>query len=1131
MLRIITGGTHSNRDSLFVEEIKKASRNDRDILVIIPDQFSFEYDKKLYNLLGVRAFNRIQTGGFNRLAELIAKKYGKNSKENADDNAKIITMYKSIKRLKAEGDVKFYSKALKKPSFIKDSINLVDELVRSGITADDLRIASEQTEGTLQLKLFDMSRLFALYFDELDKAGLKDSLSSLGEFYELASANDFFKGKYIFIDAFTDFSVDEQKLISCMLSQSAQLTVSIVNSHDNKARLCQSAFGETVRTVQALKNIAMAQNVSIEEIDVTDSYHDCSDEIIYIDRNLFCSGVDKSENSANVKLVSATDIYEETEFLCSEISRLVREAGYNYKDIAVLSGNLNEISPVLEGTFERYEIPFFIDSDKGAGQSALVIYLKSLLDCVITRKWNTEKLMRYVKSPLSVFLDYDINDIENYCIAWSVEGEMWDSAFTAKPQDNAALSRINETRKQIIEPLSVFKKSSANTTAKEICLAFYALLEKIKLSEQMFSRIKLASSESENDLELAREYKMLWKMVLSAVAVIYSRIGDEKISLREFSDILSLMISDMTVSKPPQTVDCVRIASTDHSRLSDVKVTFVIEANENIFPAEIKNKGLLTRNDKKKLESLKLNVSSNPIRQLESERLNVYLALTMPQEKLYVTYSESNLKGESKRPSSVISILMQMFDIQVQKVQDIPIDFFCTSYRTAFYKLLEKSTDRDALTASVRESLNFSELYRQKLDYISDISKKKEHSISEELAKKLFFEKDIRLSPTKLTQYYECPFSYFCKYGLKLKAPSVVEIGSMNIGNIIHSCFERIMSKTDESNEKSYDEGFTKLTDDEIKDRIHQEFKKYLDNKLGGDFGKTPSFIAALKRLESSAFYMIKNIQTELSDSLFVPKAFEYELIKENGESILQIKVDDDIRINIVGTIDRADVFTADNGDKYLRIIDYKTGGTYLNLEELYNGLNLQMLIYLLAVTQSHNKLNINGDLKPFAILYSHIKFPAASFTPSEIEQAVTEGTIDDKIMRKRASVCKPDGLVVENEFTFEAFNKHFDGAFTPFTFAKKGGLTSTSAQPVSEEYFLGLEQFALQKIYEMAKKLKCGEIIADPIKTAKSLKCTYCEYWSICGNSSPKNPRTTNKSDVEKLDNEVKNIIEQNKK
>lgn len=1130
MLRLITGGNHTERESVFIASIKEQAEMGSDILVIIPDQFSFEYDKKLYEAMGAKLFNKIKTAGFNRLAQLLEKQYGSDSKDNADENAIIITMYKAVKRLKQTGEVRFFERALNKSSFIAESIDLVNEFIRSGITYSDLRIASERVEGSLSAKLFDLSRLYEYFMDELKEEGLKDSLTSLGECCEIVKKHEYFKGKHIFIDSFTDFSVDEYKLIEYMLKQGEQVTVSMVLSHENKARINQTPFSETIRTLSSLKRLVKAYNKEISEYKAVQNQDNrVNTDISHIDVNLYRSKPDMIVNSNDVRVLSATDLYEETEFVCAEISRLVREEGYRYKDIAVTAGNIGEIASVIEGTFERYELPYYIDCKRGAGQSALVIYLKSLFECLMTRKWNTEKILRYVKSPLADFFDYDICDLENYCIQWNVNGDMWLCDFTAKATD-ASLNRINQTRDRIINPLSQFKNSCEDATAQEICKAFYKLLEDIKLSQQMFSKIKIASSlNNDTEFELAREFKQLWQTVLSAISSIYTHVGQVKMSLREFYDIFSLMISQMTVSNPPQKADCIRIGSTDRSRFSDVRVAFVIEVNDGIFPADIKNRGLLSMRDKKQLEELDLSVTNSTKQQIDSQRLNVYLALTMPKDRLYVTYSESDSQGGIKRPSSVVFMMKKMFDGVEGKIQDIETEFFCTSYRTAMYKYLEKCNDRNLNTSSIKESIKSSDEYAGKLENIINSSDKKQHRLSESMAKDLFFSGDLNMSATRVKDYYSCPFLYYCRYGLKLKQPSPVKINPVNTGNLIHSCFEKIMSKTDETGKKKYNKEFTELSDDVIKAYIHEEFDKYIAEELGGDFGKSATFKETLKRLEKSAFYAVKNIQSEFESSLFVPEAFEYNLTKENGESILRLDIDEDIHINIRGSIDRADIFTAEDGQRYVRIVDYKTGDTSLKLEDLYNGLNLQMLIYLLAVTQRINDLNKDGNLKPSAILYSHINFVKSGFTPEDIRKFKESQQLDDELVLARANSYKPDGLMIENEFTLQALNKRFDMAFTPFKMKSNGEINRNSDALVTEQYFIGLEQFALKKIYEMAQKLKCGEICADPIQTSKALVCSYCDYWSVCGNSSPKSPRTTNKkADTEKLNEEIQKLIEQ---
>lgn len=163
MLRFITGAVHSSRDLRFCEEIKSACQEGRNVLVIVPDQFSFEYDKKLYELMGAAMFNKLRTAGFNRLAELISREYGSGSRENADENARIITMYKAVRRLKESRSVRFYKRALDKGTFLGEVISFAGELMQSGITPEDLRVAAEKLNGSVCDKLFDLSALYGYF--------------------------------------------------------------------------------------------------------------------------------------------------------------------------------------------------------------------------------------------------------------------------------------------------------------------------------------------------------------------------------------------------------------------------------------------------------------------------------------------------------------------------------------------------------------------------------------------------------------------------------------------------------------------------------------------------------------------------------------------------------------------------------------------------------------------------------------------------------------------------------------------------------------------------------------------------------------------------------------------------------
>ena len=886
MLRFITGAVCSDADRVFSEQLAQSCKNGENVLVIIPDQFSFEYDKKLYSLLGAKDFNRIRTAGFNRLAGLIGRSCGGSSEESANENARIITMFKAVRRLKETGDVRFYSRALEKGSFAAQMIDLIAEMIRSGITPADLQTAAERLDGTVSLKLYDLHRLYAFYLEELAASGLKDALTSLGECVRLVRDNGYFRDMSIYIDAFSGFTRDEYDLIEQMIVQARSLTISLIISGEKNAAANRTPFAATVRTRADIERLAMAHGKRFEEENVRISgSENISAAIMHIDKNMYLMQPDKISAEGAVRLLSANDIYEETEFVCAEIMRLVREEGYSFRDIAVAARSLDSVSAALEGSFERYDIPYFIDRRQSAEQSALAIYLNSIFDCVLSGKYRTENILRYIKSPLCAVLDFDVRQLEDYCLRWSVEGDMWLEDFTASDGGKYP-EHINEIRREVIEPLERFKNSCKDVSAGEICTALYELLEKIRLSEQIYSVVKRAGgSVNQTDLELGREFRQLWQTILGAVQSIYENMKDEKISLRRFCQLFRLMVSQMTVSTPPQKIDSVRCAGAERSRLSNVRALFVIEVNDGVFPAQAGADGLLTQRDRRLMEETGISLINGAANFLDGERLTAYLTFTVPTQKLYVISTQSDLKGSVKNPSELAAMTAEMFDdVETEKIPDIPPEFFCASYKSAYYKYLELSKDETALIRSsetptaekkeedgrimrradmistIRFSLSYDDHYSQRLEWVKKNASAAEHKIDKKTARELFFANDLNISATRLTDFYKCPFMYFCKYGLKLRKSDKVSFDSMYRGNIMHRCLERIMSR-EESGERVYCEEFVKMDEAALRERIHDEFEKYIEEEMGGGFGKNSRFMHGVARYEKTAYHIVRLLQ------------------------------------------------------------------------------------------------------------------------------------------------------------------------------------------------------------------------------------------------------------------------------
>ncbi|MBR4554782.1 MAG: PD-(D/E)XK nuclease family protein [Ruminococcus sp.] len=1159
MLRIIEGAFNSSRDRAFCDAVAEAEKLGREVLVIMPDQYSFECDRKLYKALGAAAFNRISAAGFNRLAELISRRYGKSAFENAADDIRLIVMYKAVTRFKAERDVRFYGRSLEKSRFIGEMLSLVAELIRSAISPESLRAASERLEGSISLKLYDISRIFSFYLEELEKAGLRDSLTALADAGRIAAAEGFFSGMAVFIDGFTDFTKDEYDMIGTMLSQGADVTVSLLYHRTPREDHIDSPFAVTVRTRSGLRALAEAHGCGFSEQQLEDISGAC-EKILAVDR-YFCTGElplppAKKTDTAKYKssldraaafrneglaLVCANDIYDEIEYVCAEIERLVREEGYSYSEIAVAARDIASLAQTAEGTFGRYEIPCFIDHSSRADDSVIVIFLKSLFACVTGGHYRTDEIMRYVRSPLSCFNDIEVTLLEEHIITYGIDGDMWLEPFGSHDRRHEVPKVIEELRQRIILPFERFRKAAQDASAAGIAEALFSLVKEIDLPGQVYSVFaRRPEEDAASKLELERANRRLWQSVLGAVKTIHDEMGEEKLSIRRFGELFGLMTSQMSISAPPQRLQAVRFVSAESSRLDDVKVLFVLEVNERVFPAEPGTGGLFTEREKQLLQKADLPLSDTALNSTLAERLVVYRTLCLPKEKLYVMYSETDGSGKLRQPSLLIDKLYEIFgEVDKLRVSDLPVSFFCTSYRTGYYKFLEHSKDRlvvsdstgvmnrdrsDSLrdriaaadhAASLEQALRNDEACASRLDALPGYAGSLDYSISRETAKKLFYPEKLVLSATSIDNFYTCPFMYFCKYGLALRDPQSLKFDSASRGNYVHRSLEAVMTK-EQDGRRVYDDSFTTLSERQIRARIDKAFDDFDETENGGSYGKRAAFLAQREKYKDSVYNIVRLVQEEFLGSLFKPTYFEYRLVRDDKSSLLTMKLSDELTVTLTGSIDRVDVFKDIDGREYVRIVDYKSGSTTLDLAAVYHGLNLQMFVYLLAMTES-------SELLPAAAVYSHISEPEAKLLPPEYGE-------EPDTRSQRIKQFKPDGMMLDRASVIKAFNTAGNDSFLPVILKNDGTVSKKGAPAYSAEFIAACEEFARRKMTSLAEKVAAGTVPAEPLMKRTYDPCTKCEHYAVCGRVRRGEPAQIRKEDKQGFMDEISGIIAEGK-
>lgn len=1087
MLNLILGGAGCGKSYEMVNRIEAALKDEKDVLVIIPDQFSAEFDRSLYERLGMKLFNRVNILSFSRTAKDIFIKHGGLKGRYADDVVKNMMMFRTLTELSEREGLCFYDRQAKSPAFIDSGLDIVKELTVSGITPEQLTECAERLDESVRDKAADIALIYSEYCRMLEKNGYKDNEGDISEAACRAARHGYFSGKTVFIDAFKSFTADELAMLDAMIADSESVTVCLTTADRETKKY--SVFDTVNRTVQRLKTSSAKYGKKINTVMLDTPYRFKNPELAFFSENILrhVRGRYGGECGA-IKIYRSDDGYGEGDFVCSEISRLVREEGYKYGDIAVLARQKEQYSSVMESCFERYGIPFYTDESYTAAHKSLFIFVKTAIAIAADENASTEDWLRYMKTGMLGLTEEEISAVEDCCYKWNIDGKMWSEPFMQGAEFDA-----ERVRERVSEPVFKMRRSCANANGRQICEALLTLFEDTGIYGNIKNMYENPRTEDAAALAALREIKQLWELLCGLLETFARVLADTPVSLESFGNMFSAAVRRLKLSSPPQTLDCVRFMAAHTARLSDTKAVFVIGANEGIFPYAAKQEGLLSDRDRLALENAGISLSGSAGDKLSEERFVAYSALSAASERLYITYALTDVSGKTLYPSMIIGQTADMFG------GDILYDFerrgllsFCTTPGAAYYQYVRNYRRGDEASASLYKALSGIPEYRRRLDYLESIENTavySEHRISPAAGKRLFGD-SVSLSASRFEDYRKCPFMYYCKKGLGLYPPRKVDMDRPSRGTAIHYCLCEFL--------KEY--GKEKLTAMERKE-IKNAVKKYLDeyyqsDAVGGDYGKTRRFKAAFSRLSDTLTDIMERLRDEFSQNEFVPAGFEYTLRHFDGdEKPLKLVTDSGITVYFDGTVDRIDVYEKD-GVKYIRVVDYKSGNKEFKFTDLLYGINMQMLLYLFALTDTSHGGKFSGEI-PAGALYmpSRDIAPKLDRNDEDADKAVT-GTY------------KMSGAVLDNADVIEAMEKECGGKFIPVKQKADGSYTKESKLVTAAE-FDNLRKFSYSLLAETAESLINGRVEASPLAEGKSLPCEYCDYSAVCGNYPPENPRS----------------------
>ena len=1068
MLTLLLGRAGTGKSESVLRQLGEGAKT-RPQLLLVPEQYSHDTERRLCKTLGNIASNRAEVLSFTRLYSRVCDRAGGGAVPCLDAGGRLLLMRAAVKEVGESLTV--YRNPSRKSSFLSGLIDVLDECKSYCVTSAQLLDASTDIGGLEGDKLHDLGLIFSAY-DALTARIATDPRDRLTRLAEGIKSCRWPAGCGIWVDGFTDFTPQELQVLKVLLEQGNDLAVALTcDSLDGEE---DDVFSISRRTAHTLLRMAKETGTQTH-VEGLNQIGGRAEALLYLEKNLFAqSGESWDEECSEITVFTADSIYSEVEYAAATIRNLVREKGWRYRDFVVAARDFNRYARQVESIFDLYGVPLFLSTVSDILEKPILTLITAALDTV-SGKYQYEDLFRYLKTGLTDLSDSERDLLENYVITWEIRGSRWTQkedwtmhpdgyGLQFKEEDTAALERLNASRRKVVEPLENLRRNK-DKTGRGFAIALYRFLEEIHLPERLTTRA--AELEEAGERKLADEYRQLWEILTGALEQCAMLLIDTEMDLQEFASLFKLVLSQYDVGTIPVSLD--RVTAGDAPRLAHkrAKMLILLGGDDGSIPAVETSGGLLTDSDRELLAEQGLELAPRFTEKFSREMTVVYTTCAIPSEQLLVTWPRAGEKpGEDHRPS----FLVERLALLCPKANFVEEGRLEGKFRLcAPGPALEQAGRNDAVFAALNELKDYSE----RVERIQKAAQLRRGNLSRPAVEGLYGQR-LSMSATRMDACRSCHFSYFLRFGLQAKARQTAGFHAPEYGTFVHYVLEHVLTAVSNGDERDVKE----LTDEAV--------TRYVREELGGMAGETPRFRYLFDRLKTTVAFVVENAVEELKSSQFQPMAFELGFGR--GKQLPPIEVSKDgLTVSVTGFVDRVDGWEKD-GKLYLRVVDYKTGRKVFDFTDIQNGLSLQMLLYLFALSKPGL---LGKDPVSAGVLYVHAK---------DVLFSGTRSLEDADCGKKAGDMLRRDGLILEEEEVLRAMEDWGDGTprFLPLKVNKAGELKSDYL--VKTEQMGKLSRKVMETLEQIAAEMAAGNIDADPYWRSPDINaCRWCEYAEAC--------------------------------
>lgn len=969
-LQLILGSCGSGKSYRLYEDVIRESIEypQKNYIVIVPEQFTMGTQEKIVKMHPAHGVLNVDIVSFPRLAYKVFEEMGVEEGEILDDTGKSLIVRKILEDKKDE--LVTFRKNINKPGFVEEIKSMISELLQYGVTPEDLRRVREREEKNplLSYKLQDIITIFEGF-----KSGIQGKYIASEEILEVlcrvADRSRMIRDSVITLDGFTGFTPIQYRLIRILMRCCEKITVTVTIDSTEKWNVMDgisNLFYLSKSTIQKLYRIADEEKTAIlSPIVMEDSVPvrlKGSKALTFLEKNIFRYGNEQFlEKDDSVQIYEGNMPKNEIMFAAGEIKRLIMEKGYHYRDFAIVSADIETYGELAQNILEQNDIPSFLDYKRNIMNNAAVSFIRGALQ-VIEEDFSYESVFGFLKTGLSGLAKEEVDVLENYCLALGIRGfKRYDSLWIRKTprmeMDEISMEYLNSIREKVVELLRDFRSELRECrVVRDYAVALYHFMLKTGLFEKLLHRAGELRDSSDN----ARmgEYEQVYGKIIGLLDKFVALLGSESMGFTEFCDILDAGFAEIKVGLIPQTMDAVMIGDIERTRLENVRVLFFVGVNDGIIPKQSQGGGIISEMDKEILRENDVELSMTEREKVFMQKFYLYLNMTKPSDRLYLSYARICSDGKSRKMSYLLISIRKLFpNVRIR---------------------CEETEGKVLRLVKIPES-SFSWKFAAE-------------ALCDDTAKELYGE-DYLTSISAIERFSACAFAHFVTYGLRLSEREIYDVTASDIGTLYHNTLERF-------SEKMVQEGktFTDITDDDRKRLVTESVME-----ITTDYGNTVLYSTKrneymISRVISMTDRTVWAVSNQLKHGKFMPTDFEKSFVLDK---------------KVRGRIDRIDTYE-DADHVYVKVVDYKTGESDFDLLDTYYGLKIQLVTYMNAALALEKKKHPEKEVIPAGMFYYNIKNPFVDET-EDVDSAILEklrvkGVLNDDLTILEALDSETEG-------------------------------------------------------------------------------------------------------------------------